>query len=63
MSFRPYPNKQVIEVRFSSKRDKGIYPLLHFNSTNVQVVDSHKHLGLVVDSKFNFSEHLDNKFT
>ena len=57
MSFNPDPNKQAIEVCFSNKRDKGNYPPLHFNSTNVQVADSQKHLGLILDFKLNFNEH------
>ena len=35
MSFNPDSNKQAIGVSFSHKRDKGNYPPLHFNSTNV----------------------------
>ena len=57
MSFNPDRNKQAIEVCFSNKRDKGNYPPLHFNSTNVQVADSQKHLGLILDFKLNFNEH------
>ena len=52
-----------IEVSFSNNRDKGNYPPLHFNSTNVQVADSQKHLGLVLDSKLNFNEHIERKIT
>ena len=55
------PNKQAIEVRFSNKRDNGNYHPFHFNSTNVQVADSQKHLGLVLDSKLNFNEHIESK--
>ena len=47
MSFNPDPNKHAIEMCFSNKRDKENYPPLHFNSTNIQVADSQKHLGLV----------------
>ena len=61
MSFNPNPKKQAIEVCFSNKCDKGNYPPLHFNSTKVQVADSHKHLGLVLDSKLNFNEHIESK--
>ena len=63
MSFNPDPNKQAIEVCFSNKRDKGNYPPLHFNSTNVQVADSQKHLGLVLGSKLNFNEHIESKIS
>ena len=63
ISFNPDPNKQAIEVCFSNKRNIGNYPPLHFNSTNVQVADSQKHLGLVLDSKLNFNEHIESKIT
>ena len=63
MSFNPDPNNQTIEVCFSNKRDKGNYPPLHFNSTNVQVADSQKHLGLVLDSKLNFNEHIESRIS
>ena len=63
MSFNPDPNKQAIEVCFSNKCDKGNYPPLHFNSTNVQVADSQKYLGIVSDSKLNFNEHIESKIT
>ena len=63
MSFNPDPNKQAIELSFSNKLDKGNYPPLHFHSTNVQVADSQKHLGLVFDSKLNFNEHIESKIS
>ena len=63
MSFNHDPNKQAIEVCFSNKRDKENCPPLQFHSTNVQVVDSQKHLGLVLDSKLNFNEHIESKIT
>ena len=63
MSFNPDPNKQAIKVCFSNKRNKGNYPPLHFNSTDVQVTDSQKHLGLELDSQLNFNEHIDSKIT
>ena len=40
MSFKPDPNKQAIEVRFSNKCNKQNFPPLQFNSTDVQIVDS-----------------------
>ena len=63
MSFNPDPNKQAIEVRFSNKRDKENYQPLQFNSSDVQIVDSHKHLGLILDSKLNFNEYTESKIT
>ena len=61
MSFNPGPNKQAIEVDFSIKRDKENYQLLQFNSSDIQIADSHKHLGLIIDSKLNFNEHIKRK--
>ena len=63
MSFNPDPNKQAIEVCFSNKRDKENYQPLQFNSSDVQIADSHKHLGLILDSKLNFNEHTESKIT
>ena len=63
MSFNPDPNKQAIEFCFSNKRYKKIYPLLQFNSTDVQIADSQKHLGLILESKLNFNEHIESRIT
>ena len=57
------PNKEAIKVRFSNKRDKENYPLLQFNNTDVLIADSQKHLGLILDSKFNFNEHIESKIS
>ena len=32
-----------------------------FNDTKVQLANSQKHLGLILDSKLDFNEHIDNK--
>ena len=61
MLFNPDPTKQAIEVCFSLKRDKVIYPPLKFNNNDVQSANSEKHLGLVLDSKLDFNEHVNNK--
>ena len=36
---------------------------MQFNSTNVHIPDSQKHLGLILDSKLNFNEHIESKIT
>ena len=59
MSFNPDPNKQAIEVCFSNKRDRENYLPLQFNSSDVQIADSHKHLGLILDS----NEYIESKIT
>ena len=62
-SFNPDPNKQATEVCVSNKRDKENYQPLQFNSTDVQITDSQKHLDLILDSKLNFNEHIESKIT
>ena len=62
MLFNPDPNKQAVEILFSKKQhEKDNYPPLNFNGDNVQTAISQKHLGLVLDSKLDFSEHISNK--
>ena len=61
MLFNPDPVKQAIEVCFSHKWDKVVYPPLQFNNNDVQSANSQKHLGLVLDSKLDFNEHVNNK--
>ena len=61
MLFNPDTNKETIEILFSKKREKDNYPPLTFNGNNVQTAISQKHLGLVLDSKLDFNEHISNK--
>ena len=49
--------------KFSNKRDKENYPLSQFNSTGVQIADSQKHLGLILDSILKFNDHIESKIT
>ena len=59
--FNPDPSKQAIEICFSHKRDSENYPSLVFNDTKVQLANNQKHVGLILDSKLDFNEHIDNK--
>ena len=59
MSFNPDPNKQVKEVIFSRKLKKVCHPSLRFNN-NVSQASSQKHLGLTMDNRLTFVEHLTN---
>ena len=61
MLFNVDLSKQDIETCFCHKSHKKIYNSLIFNDTNVQLVTSQKHLGLILDSKLDFNEHIDNK--
>ena len=47
MLFNPDPIKRAIEIGFSHKRDKEVYPSLKFNNSNVQSASNRKQLRLV----------------
>ena len=51
------------EVLFSRKKSKVIHPSLIFNGKYVSCSESHKHLGLMFDTKLNFGIHLKGKFS
>ena len=54
MSFNPDPSKQAKEITFSTKRSNTQLPVLIFNNSIISPSDSHKHLGMILDSKLNF---------
>ena len=58
MSFNPDPQKQAVELIFSTKRIEMNHPEIRFNNIPVMKVDEHKHLGIVLDSKLSFSAHI-----
>ena len=62
MVFNPDPTKQAQEVIFSRKSHSPKHPDLYFNSLAVEKVKTQKHLGLKLDEKLNFKEHLKDKF-
>ena len=61
MSFNPDPNKQAVEVIFSQKRKSIYHPPIFFNNIEVKRVSEHKHLGLTLDSKLSFANHISDK--
>ena len=63
MLFYPDPNKQAVEILFSKKQEKDNHLPLNFNGDNVPTAISQKHLGLVLDSKLDFNEHISNKIS
>ena len=58
MVFNPDITKQAIEVIFSVKKKKPEHPELLFSGTLVSREDLTKHLGVYLDSGFNFSKHI-----
>ena len=61
MQFKPDPNKQGDEVYFSRKSNAGVYLPVDLNNSLVQLCESHKHLGIVLDKHPNFHEHIAKK--
>ena len=59
--FNPDPTKQAIEVIFSNKKETNHIPFLNFNNSIVTRRLSHKHLGLTLDSRLNFDDHINEK--
>ena len=62
MTFNPDRSKQAQEIIFSRKLKKARHPPLLFNNNNVSQVNSQKHLGVILDVKLTFEEHLQNVF-
>ena len=58
MSFNPEPSKQAVEILFSNRKTKTTHTFLFLNGI---IVNNHKHLGLILDSKLSFSKHLNDK--
>ena len=62
MAFNPDLNKQAQQIIFSRKIKKTSHPPLNFNNNSVKLVQFQKHLGIYLDGKLNFREHLQNMF-
>ena len=58
--FNPDPKKQAQEVIFSRKTNKIRHPLLYCNQNLVKLTSTHKHLGMVLDTKLDVSFQLKN---
>ena len=63
MSFNPDPSKQTQEVLFSYKVTKSNHPNIIFNGNTVQKSANQKHLGLILDEKLTFNDHITSKLT
>ena len=58
MNFSLDPSKQAQELLFSRKASSKPYPSLNFNDNPVHQVQLQKHLGLFLDPKLSFDEHI-----
>ena len=61
VTFNPGPTKQAVEVLFSQQKRDSNHPPLFFNGSIVLKVDDNKHLGLTLDSKLSFVNHINDK--
>ena len=60
MNFNPDTFKQAQEVLFFRKNESQNHHCLHFNNNPVNQIPLQKHLGMYLDPKLDFSEHLKN---
>ena len=60
MRFNPDPKKQAQEMIFSRKSNKTNHPQFYFNKNLVKSSLTHKHVGMILDTRLNFSFHLKN---
>ena len=60
MRFNPDLKKQAPEVIFSRKINKIDHPLLYFDENLVKSSSTQKHLGMILETKLDFSLHLKN---
>ena len=58
MNFNLDPTKQAQELLFSRKTSSKLYPSINFNDHPVHQVQLQKHLGLFLDPKLSFDEHI-----
>ena len=63
MKLNPDPTKQTQEIIFSRKRTVSIHPVVYFNNTLVNSMAPQKHLGMILESKLSFENHLQSVFS
>ena len=61
MQFNPHPKKQANEIMFSWKSNTRTYPSITFNNNVIVACPHRKHLGVALDSKLDFSIHIEQK--
>ena len=60
MLFKPDPSKPAKEVIFSRKKQFQSHPTISLNNIQVERTSYQKHLGIILDEKRNFKQHIDN---
>ena len=60
MNFNSDPSKQAQEVPISPKIQKTCHPSIYFDNRSVKQVPPQKYMRIILDSKLNFQDHLEN---
>ena len=60
MLFNPDPSKPAQEVLFSRKSQIQNHPTVRLNNVQVERTTYQKHLGIILDEKLNFKQHIDS---
>ena len=63
MKFNSDHTKQAQEIIFSRKKTVSIRQVVYFNNALVNSTATHKHLGMILDSKLSYENHLQAVFT
>ena len=58
--FNPDPSKPAQEVVLSREKKEQSHPGISLNNIQVERTSYHKHLGLILDEKLNFKQHIDS---
>ena len=61
MLYNPDASKQAQEIIFSRKKSLSNLSDFYFNNMPLKRKNTQKHLGLYLDAKLNFSEHINEK--
>ena len=61
MLFNPDASKQAQEVVSSRKKNRSNHNDIYFNNMLLNRKNTQKHLGLYLDAKLSFSEHINEK--
>ena len=60
MLFNPDPKKPAQEVIFSRKKQSQSHPTISLNNIHVERASYQRHIGIILDEKLNFKQHVDN---
>ena len=58
MSLNPDQIKQAQGIIFSRKKNATTHPPFSFNNVEIKLISVRKHLGLALDSKLSFNQHI-----